>query len=75
MLTCDTNNYKDGENLELKKKMKINEPAHEIMVLNHIGDQWRLRWACASAQSRQSLHCSHAWRMEVDKGSDQKSDI
>ena len=41
----------------------------------HIGDQRRLRQACASAQSRQSLHCSHTWSMEVDEGSDQKSDI
>ena len=38
----------------------------------HIGDQRRLRRACASAQSRQSLCCSHTWRMEVDEGSDQK---
>ena len=26
-------------------------------------------------QSRQSLHCSHIRSMEVDEGSDQKSDI
>ena len=37
---------------------------------NHIGDQRRLRRACASAQSRQSLRCSHTWSMEVDEGSD-----
>ena len=41
----------------------------------HIDDQRRLRRACASAQSRQSLRCSHTWTMEVDEGSDQKSDI
>ena len=41
----------------------------------HIGDQRRLRRACASAQSHQSLRCSHTWSMEVDEGSDQKSDI
>ena len=41
----------------------------------HIGDQWRLRRACVSAQSCKSLCCSHTWRMEVDKRSDQKSDI
>ena len=41
----------------------------------HIGDQRRLRRTCASAESRQSLRCSHAWRMEIDEGSDQKSDI
>ena len=41
----------------------------------HIGDQRRLRWACASAQSRQSLHCLHTWSMEVDEGSNKKSDI
>ena len=29
----------------------------------------------ASAQSNQSLHCSHTWSMEVDEESDQKSDI
>ena len=41
----------------------------------HIGDQRRLRRACASAQSRLSLRCSHTWSMEVDEGSDQKSYI
>ena len=41
----------------------------------HIGDQRRLRRACASAQSRQSLRCSHTWTMEIDEGSDQNSDI
>ena len=41
----------------------------------HIGDQWRLGRACAFAQSRQSLRCSHTWSMEVDEGSDQKSVI
>ena len=40
----------------------------------HIGDR-RLRRACASAQSRQNLRCSHTWSMEIDEGSDQKSDI
>ena len=38
----------------------------------HIGDQRRLRRACASAHSRLSLRCSHTWTMEVDEGSDQK---
>ena len=33
--------------------------------------QRRLRRACASAQSRQGLLCSHTWSMEVDEGSDQ----
>ena len=33
----------------------------------HIGDQRRLRRACASAQSRQSLCCLHTWSMEVDR--------
>ena len=42
----------------------------------HIGDQRRLRRACASAQSRQSLPCSHTWSMEVvEERSDRKSDI
>ena len=39
----------------------------------HIGHQRRLRRACASVQSRQSLRCSHTWSNEVDEGSDQKS--
>ena len=39
---------------------------------NHIGDQRRLRRACASAQSRQSLRCSHTWSMEVDEGPTKK---
>ena len=41
----------------------------------HIGDQRRLRRACASAQSRQSLRCSYTWSMELDEVSDQISDI
>ena len=41
----------------------------------HIGDQRRLRWACTSAQSHQSLRCSQPWSMEVDEGADQKSGI
>ena len=52
----------------------VNEPVHEIMVLT-IGNQRRLRGACASAQSRQSLRYWHTWNMEVDEGSDQKSDL
>ena len=34
----------------------------------HIGDQRRVRRACATAQSRQSLRCSHTWSMEVVEG-------
>ena len=34
----------------------------------HIGDQRRLRRACASAQSRLSHRCSHTLSMEVDEG-------
>ena len=41
----------------------------------HIGEQWRLRPACASAQSLQSLRCSHTKSLEVDERSDQISDI
>ena len=41
----------------------------------HIGDLRRLRRACAPAQSRQSLRCLHIWSVEVNEGSDQKSDI
>ena len=67
--------YVKSYKLEL---LQTNEPAHEILLLtklNHIGDQRRLRRACASAQSHQSLRCSHTWGMEVDEGSDQTSDI
>ena len=39
-----------------------------------IGDQRMLRRACASTQSRQSLRCSFTWSVEVDEGSDRKSD-
>ena len=57
-------------------KPKAYEPAHEIMDgTYHIGDQRRLRRACASAQLRRSLRCSHTFSMEEDEGSDQKSDI
>ena len=38
----------------------------------HIGDQRRLRRACISAQSRQSLRCLHTCSMEVDRGCNQK---
>ena len=41
----------------------------------YTGDQRRLRQACASAQSCQSLRCSHTWSMEIDEEFDQKSDI
>ena len=41
----------------------------------HLGDQWRLRRAYASAQSCQSFRCSHTWSMEIDDGSDQKTAI
>ena len=37
----------------------------------HIGDQQRLGQACAFAQSRQSLRCSHTWLMEEDEESNQ----
>ena len=40
-----------------------------------IGYQRPLRRACAWAQSRKSLRYSHTQSMEVDEGSDQKSDI
>ena len=38
----------------------------------HIGDQRRLRRACASAQSRQSIRCLHTWSLEVDEKSNQQ---
>ena len=55
------------------KDSVINEPAHEITVLNRIGNQQRLRQACASTQSCQSLRCLHPSSMEVDKESDIKN--
>ena len=39
----------------------------------HMCDQWRLRRACASAKSRQSLRCSLTWSTKVDEESNQKS--
>ena len=53
--------------------LQHHESAHEIMVLITC-EQRGLRQACASAQSRHSLHCWHTWSMEVDEGPDQKSD-
>ena len=41
----------------------------------HIGDQWRFRPACTSAQFRQSVRCLHTHKMEADEASDQKSDL
>ena len=59
-----------------KHQNKWDEPASSWdSGTYHIGDQQRHRRACASAQSCQSLRCSHTWSMQVDKGSDQKSDI
>ena len=47
---------------------------YDTYLSYHIGNQRRLRRACsASAQSHQSLRCSHTWSMEVDEGSDQNS--
>ena len=45
---------------------KKNEPGYDI------GEHPRLRRACAYAQSRQSLRCSHTESMEVDEPSEQK---
>ena len=63
---------------ELKEKdeaCKINWQKYTKISLDystyHIGNQRRLRGACASAQSRQSLRCFHTWSMEVDEGSNQ----
>ena len=35
---------------------------------------WASSWDYGTAQSRQSLRCSHAWSMKVDKGSNQPED-
>ena len=41
----------------------------------HIDEHRRIRRCCPTAQSRQSLRCSHTYSMEVYEESDQKSDI
>ena len=53
----------------------LNEPAHEIMVLITKATSKVSGEPAHSAQSRQSLCCSHTCSMEVDEGSDQKSDV
>ena len=40
------------------------------MVLNYHIEQQRLRRACASGQTRQSLCCSYTQGMDVDEDSD-----
>ena len=71
----------------LKKSNMLESPSKTTLLFKYkwasswdystyqIGDQRRLRPACASTQSRQSLRCSHTYSMEVDEESDQKSDI
>ena len=50
----------------------------DIIKLSQLMRLWCLshwRPAKASAQSHQSLRCSHTWSMKVDEESDEKSDI
>ena len=49
---------------------RIFEPAHVIL-----GEQGRLRQACANAYSHQNLGCLHTQSKEVVKGSDRKLDF
>ena len=42
---------------------------------NRIVDQRRLKRACAIAQTRQSLRCSHTQSIDIDEDSDQKIDL
>ena len=46
-----------------------------IIITYHILEQGRLKHACANAQARQSLRCSHTLSMDVDNGSEQKFDL
>ena len=48
------------------------EPAHVIMVLI---TQATSQGSGEPVHSRQSLRCWHSWSMEIDDGSNQKSDI
>ena len=41
----------------------------------HIEKLWRLRQACADAQSRRSPHFSHIQSIEVEEGYEQKLDL
>ena len=40
----------------------------EILAFDFIGEQRRLRRACAVAQSRQNIHSSHTYRRDVNEG-------
>ena len=66
-------NLKNGMKIPIPTKIKLTSSWDYGTY--HIGDQRWLRRACAYAQSRQSLRCSHTWSIEVDKGSIQKADI
>ena len=78
-ITCNLNRMHQLYNVtHLKQKLQNIREMSQLMRLwylshrrpaNPIGDQRRLRRACASAQSRQSLRCSHTWSMEVNEGS------
>ena len=58
----------------IKKILEIVHMKQEI--LSQLMRFWYLsHMRLAKAQSRQSIRCLHTWNMEVDKGSDQKSDI
>ena len=52
-------------------------PAHEFKKNGayRIGVQLRLRRACAYAQPRQSLRCSHTQNLDVVEDSDQNEDL
>ena len=57
-------------NLKMIQCKKIKWASSWDYATYRIGDQRRLRRACASAQSRQSLRCSHTWTTKLDEGSE-----
>ena len=54
--------------------IKYSVPNVWIIKLSQLMRLWYLSHR-RPAKTRQSLHCSHTWSMEVDEGSDQISDI
>ena len=45
------------------------------VLLYSTAKQRRLRWACADAQTHQSLSCSHTQSIDVDEDLDQDKDF
>ena len=51
--------------------IELHEPAHDVLLFLYTHTQRCLRRDCASAQSRQRLHCSHLQSMRSDEGLNQ----